>query len=182
MPKCRALTRGRSVVDVLSSAVVWVLTRAGEDDRAGTGGASQNQSTSSATTGTPQRINVAVQASLPQNWTMIGTVIPAATASPIINPSLNSAATRPICAGNQRRARMGIAVWASAMPRLMSRVKRKSQGAVGQRARRSAPPPSRARPMDTQALSPMRSASSPASHAPQANTSTGKAVSNPVSV
>src|SRR6266516_4648476 len=116
IPRCKALTRtlwggGRALP--LGDVVVGMLP-VEEDERMDTlvsaGGASHSHSASSTTTGRPQNTNVAVQASLPQNCPMIGTVIPAATASPMISPSLKRAATRPMYAGNQRRISTGTAV------------------------------------------------------------------------
>src|SRR2546428_4588479 len=115
IPKCRALTRFRLIGGVLFCDVVDDVVASGEgnctDAVACAGGASQNQSTSNTTTGTLQNMNEAFQASLPRNCTMTGTVAPAATASPMISPSLNNAVTRPICPGNQRRTSVGMAVW-----------------------------------------------------------------------
>src|SRR5256714_2634749 len=100
IPKCRALTRVRLTGRALLLAVVDAVILSEEDGLpgvlAGAGGASQSQSTSSPTTGTPQNTKLAVQASLPRKRTIMGRVTPAATASPMINPSLNSAATSPI--------------------------------------------------------------------------------------
>src|SRR2546421_11208055 len=103
IPKCRALTRVRltggalplAVVDAVMS-VILSLEDGLPGILAGAGGASQSQSTSSATTGTPQNTKLAVQASLTRKLAIMGRETPAATASPMINPSLNSAATSPI--------------------------------------------------------------------------------------
>jgi len=148
----------------------------------GAGGASQSQRRSSAITGIPQSTNVAAQASPSRNCAMMGIVSPAPAASPIINPSLNNAATRPMRAGNQRRASTGIEVCASVMPRLSSRVKRKSMSDEDQKARRSAPALRSTSPVVTQNRPPMRSIRNPEGRAPTASTSTGRAVSSPVSL
>src|SRR2546426_9634692 len=100
IPKCKPLTRVRLTGGALLLAVVDAVVLSGENGLtgafAGVGGASQSQSTSSPTTGTPQSTKLPVQALLPRKRNMIGIVTPAATASPMISPSLNRAATRPI--------------------------------------------------------------------------------------
>src|SRR6266567_2198068 len=121
MPKCRAFTRARSGMEALGCAVAGIETFSGEGERrgavAGAEGVSHNHNTTNTITGTPQKINVVAQASLPRNCSITGTVVPAATASPMIKPSLNRARARPMCAGNQRRASTGTPVCDTAMPR-----------------------------------------------------------------
>src|SRR5579871_3100149 len=148
----------------------------------GSAGASQSQKASKTPTGTPHNTKLARQPSDPNSQSMSGTVRPAPIVSPIINPSVKIAESRPIFAGNQRRISTEAVVCASAMPRLIRMVKRKIGTARGMTARSKAPAASNASPDVTATRAPMRSTSSPDDQAAAPMISVGSEVSSPVAV